>query len=136
MMRSAGAPRPPFRRASFPIEPGQVNTYTWDGENRMTKAVFANGVVDTFTFNADGQRVGRTDQTGTVNYVWDGQNVSQKFSRFKLFHRGFSISRGEGNSLGMGWNSGLNPNRAIDQCLVPRINRAVRRATGKDVHDR
>jgi YD repeat-containing protein len=25
--------------------------------------------------NADGQRVGKTDTGGTVNYVWDGENV-------------------------------------------------------------
>jgi RHS repeat-associated protein len=52
-----------------------VSTYTWDGENRMVKAALSTGVVDTFTFNADGQRVGRTDSTGSVNYIWDGQNV-------------------------------------------------------------
>jgi YD repeat-containing protein len=57
------------------LEPGQVNAYTWDGENRMVKAAFSNGVVDTVTFNADCQRVGRTDQTGSVNYFWDGQNI-------------------------------------------------------------
>ena len=38
-------------------------------------AAFSNGVVDTFTFNADGQRVGKTDQAGPVKYVWDRQNV-------------------------------------------------------------
>jgi RHS repeat-associated protein len=54
---------------------GQVSTYIWDGENRMVGAVLAGGVVDTFTYNADGQRVGKTDQGGPVNYVWDGQNV-------------------------------------------------------------
>ena len=31
--------------------------------------------MDTFTYNGDSQRVGKTDQPGTLKYVWDGQNV-------------------------------------------------------------
>jgi RHS repeat-associated protein len=41
----------------------------------MVEAMLSTGVVDTFTYNGDGQRVGKTDQGGPVNYVWDGQNV-------------------------------------------------------------
>ena len=53
-----------------------MTTYSWDGENRMVEAAcLAGGVVDTFTFNADGQRVGKTDQAGPVKYVWDRHNV-------------------------------------------------------------
>jgi RHS repeat-associated protein len=33
------------------------------------------GIVDTFTFNGDGQRVQKIDSTGTTKHVWDGQNI-------------------------------------------------------------
>ena len=57
------------------LVPGKATTYSWDGENRLLGVAFPNGVVDTFTYNGVGQRVGKTDQPGTLKYVWDGQNV-------------------------------------------------------------
>jgi len=33
------------------------------------------GIVDTFTYNGDGQRVQKQDSTGTTKHVWDGQNI-------------------------------------------------------------
>ena len=32
-------------------------------------------IVDTFTYNGDGQRVQKIDSTGTTKHVWDGQNI-------------------------------------------------------------
>ena len=32
-------------------------------------------IVDTFTYNGDGQRVQKLDSTGTTKHVWDGQNI-------------------------------------------------------------
>ena len=32
-------------------------------------------IVDTFTYNGDGQRVEKQDSTGTTKHVWDGQNI-------------------------------------------------------------
>jgi RHS repeat-associated protein len=57
------------------LAPGQVNTYSWDSESRMVQAALSPGVVDTFSFNGVGQRVGKIDQTGTFKFVWDGENV-------------------------------------------------------------
>ena len=58
------------------LAPGnQVTTNTWDGENRLTLVALPSGIVDTFAYNADGQRVQKQDSTGTTNHVWDGQNI-------------------------------------------------------------
>ena len=32
-------------------------------------------IVNTFTYNGDGQRVQKIDSTGTTKHVWDGQNI-------------------------------------------------------------
>ena len=34
---------------------------TWDGENRLTQVSLPSGIVDTFTYNGDGQRVQKQD---------------------------------------------------------------------------
>ena len=54
---------------------GQRTTNTWDFENRLTQVALPSAVVDTFTYNGDGQRVQKIDSTGTTKHVWDGQNI-------------------------------------------------------------
>ena len=53
----------------------QWTTNTWDGENRLTRVALPSGIVDSFTYNGDGQRVQRIDSTGTTKHVWDGENI-------------------------------------------------------------
>jgi RHS repeat-associated protein len=53
----------------------QLTTNTWDFENRLIKVALPSGIVDTFTYNGDGQRVQKIDSTGTTKHVWDGRNV-------------------------------------------------------------
>jgi len=53
----------------------QWTTNTWDGENRLTLVALPSGVVDSFTYNGDGQRVQKQDSTGTTNHLWDGRNI-------------------------------------------------------------
>jgi RHS repeat-associated protein len=53
----------------------QWTTNTWDGENRLARAALPSGIVDSFTYNGDGQRVQKQDSTGTTNHVWDEQNI-------------------------------------------------------------
>ena len=58
------------------LAPGsQSTTNTWDGENRLTNVALPSGIVDSFIYNGDGQRVQKQDSTGTTNHVWDGQNI-------------------------------------------------------------
>ena len=58
------------------LAPGnQWTTNTWDGENRLTRRPCRPGIVDSFIYNGDGQRVQKQDSTGTTNHVWDGQNI-------------------------------------------------------------
>ena len=53
----------------------QRTTNTWDFENRLTHVALPSAIVDTFTYNGDGQRVQKIDSTGTTKHVWDGQNI-------------------------------------------------------------
>jgi RHS repeat-associated protein len=53
----------------------QRTSYTWDFENRLTQVSLPTAIVDTFTYNGDGQRVQKQDSTGTTKHVWDGQNI-------------------------------------------------------------
>jgi RHS repeat-associated protein len=58
------------------LAPGiQLTTNTWDGENRLTKVALPTAIVDSFTYNGDGQRVQKQDSTGTTNHIWDEQNI-------------------------------------------------------------
>jgi RHS repeat-associated protein len=54
---------------------GGTTTNTWDFENRLTKVQLPSGIVNTLTFNGDGQRVQIQDSTGTTKQVYDGQKV-------------------------------------------------------------
>ena len=61
---------------STSLAPGnQPTTNTWDGESRLIQVALPSGIVDSFTYNGDGQRVQRQDSTGTTNHVWDRQNI-------------------------------------------------------------
>jgi YD repeat-containing protein len=53
----------------------QRTTYTWDGESRLTQVRLPSATVNTFSYNGDGQRVKKQDSSGTVKFVWDGQNI-------------------------------------------------------------
>jgi len=58
------------------LAPGnQSTTNTWDGENRLTQVALPTGIVDTFTYNADGRRVQKQDSTGTTKHVWDDEHI-------------------------------------------------------------
>jgi RHS repeat-associated protein len=47
-----------------------ITTYTWDGENRLLRAVQSLTHLDvSYKYNADGQRV----QSPSTKYIWDGQ---------------------------------------------------------------
>jgi RHS repeat-associated protein len=45
-------------------------------ENRLTKVQLPSGIVNTFTFNGDGQRVQIQDSSATTKQVYDGQKVA------------------------------------------------------------
>ncbi len=53
--------------------PAGITTSTWDNENRRTLAHLPNGIANTFSYNADGQRFQKQDSSGTTRFVWDGQ---------------------------------------------------------------
>jgi hypothetical protein len=52
-----------------------TTTNTWDYENRLTKVQLPSGVVNTFTFSGDGQRLQTQDSSGTLKQIHDGQKV-------------------------------------------------------------
>jgi RHS repeat-associated protein len=53
----------------------QRTTYSWDAEQRLTKVSLPTGTIDTFIYNAHGQRVQNQDSAGTTKLVWDSQNI-------------------------------------------------------------
>ena len=53
---------------------GNRTTNTWDFENRNTKIKLPVGVINTMSYNADGQRVEKQDSAAITKYVWDRQN--------------------------------------------------------------
>jgi RHS repeat-associated protein len=58
------------------MAPGnQWTTNTWDGENRLTRVALPSGIVNSFIYNGDSQRIQKQDSTGTTNHVWDSQNI-------------------------------------------------------------
>ena len=65
----------------------ESTTNTWDGENRLTRVALPSGIVDSFVYNGDGQRVQKQDSTGTTNHVWDGENISAG-DRRQQYHPG------------------------------------------------
>jgi RHS repeat-associated protein len=53
----------------------QWTTNTWDAENRLKRVALPSGIVNTLSYNGDGQRVQKQDSSGTTNHLWDGQNI-------------------------------------------------------------
>ena len=53
----------------------QWTTNAWDGENRLTRVALPSGIVNSFIYNGDGQRVQKQDSSGTTKHVWDNQNI-------------------------------------------------------------
>ena len=57
---------------------GARTTWTWDFESRPTLVQLSTGIVNTFTYNADGQRVQKQDSTGTTRNIWDLENILEE----------------------------------------------------------
>ncbi|MHB8564668.1 MAG: RHS repeat domain-containing protein, partial [Acidiferrobacteraceae bacterium] len=65
--RTSGVLQPP----GFPLPPSQTTTYTWTLDDRLATATLPNGQLDTFKYDANGLRVGKSDSTGSVRYLID-----------------------------------------------------------------
>jgi RHS repeat-associated protein len=44
----------------------------------LTKVALPSGILNTFTYNGDGQRVKRQDSAGTLIEIWDGQTILEE----------------------------------------------------------
>ena len=53
----------------------QTTTYGWDGQDRLIQVSLPSGVVNLFRYNADSHRIQKQDSSGTLKYLWDGENV-------------------------------------------------------------
>ena len=58
-----------------------TTTNTWDFESRLTTVALPSGVLNTFTYNADGLRVQRQDSSGTSKQIWDGQKIVEEIDQ-------------------------------------------------------
>jgi len=74
---------------------GSVYRDTYDDEDRLTSVTLPSGIVDTFTYNGLGLRVGKTDSTGTYAYVCDGTSPGAPVlsDGHALYNPGLSESR-------------------------------------------
>jgi len=50
----------------------QVQSFTYDDEDRLVSMAIPGGVTDTFVYNGLGLRIGKSDSTGTYSYLCDG----------------------------------------------------------------
>jgi RHS repeat-associated protein len=55
------------------IASGDTRSYSYDPFNRL-RSVSVNGVVTDYTINAQGQRVAKTNSSGTTRFIYAGQN--------------------------------------------------------------
>ncbi|HXA28132.1 MAG TPA: FG-GAP-like repeat-containing protein [Candidatus Angelobacter sp.] len=73
----------------------QTTTYAYNADNQVTSIQYSDGVtpnVTSIAYDADGQRTGMTDGTGTSSYVWDS------------LHRMTSSTDGAGNTVSYGYD--------------------------------
>jgi len=54
---------------------GDLSTYSWDLENRMTLAELPDATLNTMTCDGDGKRRQYEDSAGLRKFVWDGENI-------------------------------------------------------------
>ena len=54
---------------------GNLTTYTWDIENRMTVVQLAAGGRSTASYDGDGKRRSYEDSVMLRNFIWDEENI-------------------------------------------------------------
>ena len=86
---------------------GQRTTNTWEFENRLTQVALPSAIVDTFTYNGDGQRVQKIDSTGTSNHVWDGQNILLETNASNIIQVVYTLQPDLYGNLISQWRSGI-----------------------------
>ena len=85
----------------------QRTTNTWDFENRLTHVALPSAIVDTFTYNGDGQRVQKIDSTGTTKHVWDGQNILLETNASNIIQVVYTLEPEIYGNLISQWRSGV-----------------------------
>ncbi len=50
---------------------GQTTTYTYNGDDEVTKATYSDGSADTYTYDADGNLLSDAGPSGTTTYTYD-----------------------------------------------------------------
>lgn len=60
---------------------GQTTSYTWDGNNRLTRINFPDGSHAAYTYDADGKRLSKRDRSGQMSYyIYEGLNLVQELN--------------------------------------------------------
>jgi RHS repeat-associated protein len=59
---------------------GVITTFSWDEENRMVGVINPDAPAETFTYSGDGQRRSKSTSSGTIQYLWDGENVLEELN--------------------------------------------------------
>ena len=53
---------------------GNLTTYTWDIENRMTGVELPDATLNTMTHDGDGKRREYEDSVALGKFIWDGEH--------------------------------------------------------------
>jgi RHS repeat-associated protein len=77
------------------VPSGGITTNTWDFENRLTKVALPTGVLNTFTYNGDGQRVQWQDSSGTLKAIWDGEKILEETDQNNVVQAVYTQSDGQ-----------------------------------------
>jgi len=78
---------------------GGTTTNTWDFENRLVKVALPTGILNTFTFSGEGQRVQIQDSSGTTKQIYDGQKVLLEADQTNTTQSAYTSSPGISGNL-------------------------------------
>ena len=60
-----------LNQTTYPRPPAAVTTYAWNDDDRLASVTLPSGQVDSFKYDANGIRVGKSDSTGSIRYLID-----------------------------------------------------------------
>jgi len=76
-------------------------------EPRLTLVGLPSEIVNSFTYNGDGQRVQKLDSTGTTNHVWDGQNILLETNASNVIQVVYTLQPALYGNLISQWRNGI-----------------------------
>jgi len=82
-------------------EEGDLTSYIYDFEDRLTGVIFPSGLGVEYTYSANGARLSKTDSEGTVFYAYDFEDVLMEFNEFSAMQARYTHGPGMDEMLSM-----------------------------------